>query len=334
MLAGEFAAGYPYIVEPEVLHEGNHSTAIRDAQAWSHRLGIILHDSLRGETPDLTEAVGELNSYRHWANGPFRYGAPDMLATLPLPDRRRARNEINFHSLNRHLLPFWTPILQGRWPTAEGAIRWLVPAQDFLAMEGLGYYRARQDYADKEGSHRLYDPDNEDALAAFTGYLQEYDAAQVLLDTIRRNHSLSIIPAPWQFQHGAESGRNVNYIVVDFAEQRAVGVQVGTNIRKADIEKADPERVVFIDGTVDLGNVKAVRIQKTTSRERVVPWPGIISAKRVDSIRIHGTHTAHLRGQQIAVAAKKALARQLVGNVRVDYTDLAKKIGDRILAKL
>lgn len=100
------------------------------------------------------------------------------------------------------------------------------------------------------------------------------------------------------------------------------------------MQDADQDRVVFVDGTVDLGNVKAMRIERNTSKELVKPWPGIICAKRVESVPERDRSLARAGVAPFRLAGLKRTAEELVGDISVDLADIAAKVGQRILAKL
>ena len=183
------------------------------------------------------------------------------------------------------------------------------------------------------GAHILFQPEYEELNRYLTGMIQEFDAAIILLEFARSQPNLTIVPAPLQFEH-SNRRRNVDFVVANVIDQRAVGVQVKTNARRETVEGADKRRVVFVDGTTDLGNVKAMRIDTTSSRERVRPWPGIIAAKRVEGVPSHGKSLTRAGVHPSSIRYLKEQAREMVGTIRVDYADLASKIGQRILAKL
>lgn len=192
----------------------------------------------------------------------------------------------------------------------------------------------RQRHADQEGgNHVIFQPEYEEVSRYVNGMVQEYDAAIILLEFARSHPNLTVVPAPFQSEH-TNRRRNVDFVVVDVVGRQAVGAQVKTKARRETVRGADQQRVVFVDGTTDLGNVKVVRVDATSSRERVRPWPGIIAAKRVENMPSHGKSLTRAGVHPSSIQHPKEQAQELVGTIRVDYADLATKIGHRILAKL
>ena len=90
--------------------------------------------------------------------------------------------------------------------------------------------------------------------------------------------------------------------------------------------------------------MKLVRTQKARSTERLVAWPGIIAAKKMDMFVAHGKRVRQfssnpVMNQLIAenprlLVERKMLARSLVGDIKVYHEDVASVIGQRILEKL
>jgi hypothetical protein len=85
-----------------------------------------------------------------------------------------------------------------------------------------------------------------------------------------------------------------------------------------------------------------VRTKQGHMKEQLIPWPGIIAAKRVDRIPTVGPNSSpkynidpsQKRNYLDLVRRQKVLARQLVGNFNVDWSMLTERIGERVMAKL
>ena len=142
----------------------------------------------------------------------------------------------------------------------------------------------------------------------------------------RRHPGWAVVPAPLNFER-TRRRRNVDHVVVDCEAERAIGVQVRNKVTERDIEEADTDRVVFIDGMVDFNNVRAMRTKSKSSNVEVVPWPGIIGAKMVNTMKP--------RAYNLAVTPLyRRLSREMVGDIKVDYTGMVDKIEERIMDKL
>ncbi|HSX31945.1 MAG TPA: hypothetical protein VLF43_01685, partial [Candidatus Saccharimonadales bacterium] len=139
--------------------------------------------------------------------------------------------------------------------------------------------------------------------------------------------------APMQFER-TRKRTNVDFIVMDCIDQRAVGVQVKSRLRTDDVQIADPDRVVFLDGDTDLGNVKVVRTQRGRSIEQVKAWPGIIGVKHINLMKNYGPRGRHLARYGKAIPVFKQVADILTRDLKVDRTEVVRVVGERVLDKL
>ncbi len=151
------------------------------------------------------------------------------------------------------------------------------------------------------------------------------------------------MPGPIQFERHAsaktEEGTNHNadFIVIDMNKRRSVGIQTKSFFaRQETVDKYDPERIVCIDGAMDLANRRAVRTKHGSTKERQVSWAGMIAADHMRNIHSFGKNESIL--MQIyphhTVIAKKIDAKVRLGTTKVDRRGMAKIITPRILKKL
>jgi len=318
----EYVRPYPHTLSPAAIHAGDHSALIPGAQDWSYAFGQRLHEDLSGVPTEPMDHPVENLDYWRWSKGLQEMELNLMAGSDESREaRHHALNELNFHIMNVCMRGMWTPFKSGGWQSQGDRLHRIGTAERALAAQGFLYFAARSacDTADIfEAGLKLYQ--------TMAGKEQEFDSVLVLLGAARRNPNWTIVPAPLNFER-TRKRTNVDFVVADMAAERAVGIQVKTNVRDHDFQQADKERVVFIDGTVDLNNVKAVRTRRKSSNMTPVAWPGIICAKTVDAMQSkkHGMNIhPHL----------KHLARQLVGDMKVDYSGTVDKIEERILEKL
>lgn len=327
--------GYPRRLDLNRLNSDNPPPDIIDARSWSHEFGQLIHARLCGEEPAVLKTDREFDRYRNWVRDiPI---IEEELLGIGTSEEENTRNrmEVNFHSLNLHMQDLWTPFTRGRWKSERKRQEDITIAQDSMALVSLRHYKVRQDMVEREGDHILFDPEYERLFATITGVNQEYDVMIVLLDFMRQHPNITIVPAPMQFERGPHNRRrNVDFLVVNWVENRVVGVQVKTNVRQEVVDEADKDRVVFVDVTIDLGNVRVVRVEETSSRGKVQPWAGIIATKRVTTVSANTKTLARSGVAATNMFRYKTMANQLVGNIRVDYSDLVSKIDERILRKL
>lgn len=325
MLAHEFVDVYQR--DPSVYVDQSQPN-IAEAQRKSLAFGRLLHDVLSDVEIVPTTIDEAFDGYDQWVDNFSELES----ATLRSPDGWQTRNELGFHGLNRHMLDMWSPLLTRSWESAAVRRESTNVAQNSLAFEGLDYYMNRENFIRDKGAAAFFDKDNEEWVGRFTGVLQEYDAAIVVLDVVHRNPNLTVVPAPRQFERHKNSRINADLIVADVAAKKAVGVQIKTTVSRATAGGIDSDRIVLIDGTNDLGNVRALRTRRESSNKQVKAWPGIISAKRVHEIPTTRQPYTDIYGPM--VLKRKFLAQQLVGQIRYDHQSVCRTIGDRILQKL
>lgn len=335
MLATEFVQAYPRDLTNDQIHSDMQVPEVRASQRYSYAFGRLLHDVLSGtvETPGIAALP----------DNPVRFKvAEKALVDLDNGGTWAERGgEIQFHLLNEHMLDMWTPIVEGGWPTAADALSGIRLDMNSLSLAGTSYYGDREKFIRQHGTEKLYASQNERRLARYVGMLGEVDSSIVVLDVmraaLRQYPGLTIVPGPMQFEKYGSSA-NADHIVLDTINRRAVGVQTKSRVTQEVRDAYDPDRIVLLDGDMDLNNVRAVRTRKGSSRQQIKSWPGIVSASRVAAIKLHGKQNqkdeAWLRQNRQRILQTQLFAREFVRDLRVDWRELAARIGDRILAKL
>lgn len=323
-----YSEGYPRELDENEIHRGDHSHAIEDAQNWSYEFGHLLHDCLSHDTVQMSG--NRLWAYAEWLKTLKQTEA--NLVSLPPENAIRARNELNFHMLNRHMLGLWLPLEKNTWESESYRQECISAAESHLAMEGVRYYIFRERYAKKFGSETLYTPEHKKATQMLTGIAQEIDTGIILMDIAKQYKDLTFVPAPLQFER-TKKERNVDFVAVNIHRKTAIGLQVKSVVTNERYDRYDPEYVVMVDGDCDMNNIKAVRTVKGKSDKYVMSWPGMIAARRIVDLK-----PQNLRGMasvnRDAITKLKFHARDVAGNIRVDYRDISRRIGERIMEHL
>lgn len=330
----DFASAYNPKTAPYSVSE-RFDTLMQEPRQWSMTLGKAAHAFISQETL-IPEQL--MQDYSDWDMTIFARMNRIIPAVKGSPEEEAAAyTELHFHELNFAMQEMWRPMVTTEAWNPDRRRSAINNAQGLLGVMGVQRSLARRSIIDRWGTEELFGQTTPDhaPFRSFVGTMQEIDAGIVLLEVMRRHKNLTVIPAPQQFRRGKEKGLNVTFLVLDTATDQAVGVRMRPRVFASHAQEADKDRVVLIDGMTDFGNIKSVRIQKGSSKERSVPWPGTIAAKQACRIKVHG------RGK-IQGAAKtpqqtmlyKIEARTLAGSTRVDLNDLSNKVGERILAKL
>lgn len=341
MKAAEFVAGYEREALPSTMGPA-YDAVMAEPREWSCFLGKTLH-MVMTEDDAVREycTQGRWNGYRNWLDGGGIHQTASAMMMLDDEQRARASNEFNVHRLHYAMTAMWAPILaEGGWGRRPNMRRTLIDdAQTRLAAFGVEQYVERQAYIKQlGGTEALYGKQNmanRPLYKAFVGCLQEFDAAVVLLDVMRQHEDITVIPAPMQFEASGNKGRNADFLAVHSERDTMIGIQVKSRLQPRHVQEADKERIIFIDGDTDLGNVRRVRFIEGKTSERVVTWPGIISAKYMSRVRLHGKRRVRAAGHQSPLALRfKLMAHEHVGDITVNYRDLSNKIGERVMDRL
>lgn len=332
MITSEFLKAYPREMSSGQIHQGAEAPVVRMAQQYSYGYGLVAHATLRNEHDKVPPLLPALSDYEQKSRG------TDVIVALQkTPGGWDYRNEVNFQILNENMTPLWAPLLHCEWPRSVNPQAVITTAMNGLALTGLLDFVVREKFVKQKGTEALYAGD-QTYLDRLTGAMQELDAAIVVLDVLRRmvrqGANCTVVPAPMQFER-SKSGANADLLVINMDEGRALGVQIKTNVHRKTLEKYDKERVILIDGTIDLNNTRVVRTTRGRSTEAVKPWPGITAASRVHAIKMHGEQRKYIpRRYASNIQSVKLMAREAVGSLRTDHRELTNAISERILHKL
>jgi len=335
MKAVEFLEAYPYEVPTEHLHSekiGGHIEGMRSTLDYSHVYGKALHIALGGGQP---QDLPDLFNWAHRYEMSHIYsGTEETLFDAGDEAWSKYRSFMQFECLNSGMRLMWRPLFSDGQPdfngkTPRGAKH---AAMNALALFGTDYFGQRLRFVQEYGTEALYTKEEEKVLAMHTGLLQEIDVAIVALQAVLDEPDVTIVPAPIQFQAFSERAK-VNFIAVNRRNHQAIGIQAMTSVYKEDRERYDPDRVVLIDGGIDLDNRLAVRTQRRSSKVQSKSWPGMVSAARTNSITARETASMPARDRMF-ILQQKATARGMLGKAKVRYPEFANRIRGRILEKL
>lgn len=291
----EFSARYnadvnyeiPEVTKTDIraIPDGNFDTLYSSSHAWSKIFGSLLLNHLMGTEDKANPGLGQvIESYQKWDASVFssilstaHNWTKEMSSDAHSEEYREAtrlRQNASFHEINRNHLEQWFVLLNGGEPAA---IR--LAAQDskfLLAVIGSHYAHQRDKEIQEHDAPNWFSKERFTDRSSLEGFLNEVDAGIVLNDlAARSDHEWLCLPAPYQFeseafaQNGALSA-NADFIIVDPTKSRVVGVQIKSSVRASTVSEYDPERIVLIDGRMDLGNEASMRTERHSSDTRVV----------------------------------------------------------------
>lgn len=328
MINAEFIEVYSPDLTDRQIHQGVKIPEVRAAQRYSYEYGRLLYGVLAGDQQQVAEII-PIVADQERTQPDFNLQERTLIDT---PGGWERRGEINFRFMNEHMGPLWAPLIGAKWRPDERN-REMHLTMNSLAMAGLEYFSIREQFVKIHGTEALFTPTNYEFNKRVTGVLQEVDIAILLLEYFRKHPNIAVIPAPMQFER-ANPQTNVDFLVIDTDQGKTVGVQAKTSVRQHTVDRYDPDRVVLVDGTVDLGNVRVMRTDRKKSATSPQPWPGIVAASRVDAIQTYGKNLQIPQFFLPRIQRAKFEARAQVGKLRVDTRELCVSIGERVLAKL
>jgi len=335
MNSAAFVAAYPFNA-PRATMEGQPLPELmRDSRALAQRFGQVLHTYLLHPGKPVSEIPGVVTDYVDWLNTGFIPLLSKLNAT-DSPEGNHALNELNFHSLNMCMGLMWLPMHEGNWTLnpKERCVA-ISHTQDILAIRGLNAYWQREQISGIKQDYAYFSDKNNERRATFEGVLNEFDAAIVLLEVIKRRPDLTVLPAPLQFEKSRHKTA-VDFVVVSIAGQ-AIGVQMKSLLLSGTKDTYDSDRVVCLDAKIDFGNVLARRTTPGKSHVKQVGWAGIICAQRVKQINTIGEHQHLLKLEKLDVKTvnrNKFVACQLLKNIRPNMPEIVGRVSDRILSKV
>jgi hypothetical protein len=337
MEAYDFSGPYPPFHGEQIRSDEKPeiSDLLMPARKWANTFGTILHDYLSDEAL-CKPALSMLSEYEFWGATRLPYIAHEV---MPLRDNKNlaAANELNFNTLNAGMIDMWKPIFRGGWEKGEQAAA-IKKSQDIVAMDGLELYSQREHYT-KTKLSEYFSFKNLDRRIRFEGMVNEFDTAIVLMDIIKDRPTMTVVPAPAQFEHGAKT-TNADFIVVDTDpdNRRAIGVQVKMAIRAEDQARYDKSRIVLVDARIDLGNHLPKRLERLSSTQTNVAWAGLICASHIQHAKTYGKniHTAVNMNVQNRkhIIRIRGQANQMLQNIRPNVHEASRVVGKRVLDSL
>lgn len=134
-------------------------------------------------------------------------------------------------------------------------------------------------------SQALYLPQVQPLRQAITGNLAEADALITLLNVVKREAGLTVVPAPPQFEAYAGAA-NADLLVLDLVREQIIGVQVKSFEAYKSRDRYDPDRVILIDASLDLFGTLSRRTRLGRSDSSTRSWPGQVTSHFLHGIRV------------------------------------------------
>ncbi len=318
--------------------------SMKESRHWSEKFGQLLYDFSMGELPPIYEKT-EIDAYLDWANASLPVLEQQLLEKIEDDHYRRAYQEINFHWLNSAMINSWRPIVNFPNKNQHERVMEIKTAQDLIAVWCLPYFEKREKLSSENSNIAYFSPENTNLRKATESRLNEADTAIALLDIMLQEPDLTFVPGPAQYEKAPsinngdyKPGENINsdFLAIDSQKRQIIGIQTATQVTDEKFKKYDPNRVVLIDGRVDLGNIKAVKVRPRTADKKIVSWSGMRAMSHIKSIKTAGkqhSRVADYIGPQELFKLKNK-AHFALGKIAVDKAKIRDIVWERIQSKM
>jgi len=299
---------------------------------------VVLH--LKGEQNGINEPEHLFNELRDYQLGWLEPHLDDTLHRgYDIADHSLTHaspvNELNFHILNREMMPAWYALFYGQ-DVAELGPQRIQTMQTRLALRSAELQSRYQKYRLAETKSGV----RSDAPFRIGGQLTEIDTAITLLEVMKRegqsmpSHLLTV-PAPPRFEAGHKNRhRAVDFLFFDSLTDQVRGIQVKTALAQDGRVQYDSDYVTVVDGMTDLGNSRAAYSAKRGHHSE--PAPGLLA---LDFLTNRTTVSSLSRDptfntDMATIFRAKEVARSVFGKKK-SYLDTAvRHVSERILHDL
>ncbi len=318
-------------------YEGSQAETLEAADRWSDYFSDTLYDLLDGNLIPLKprDSASKLIDYIRWTEHDL---TSVQKSVLQVKSERSASlaNRLNFHELNRSFTLHWQMLATGEsFKDAAASRAEKTYTQNCLALSAMEVLKRREAIPVNE----YYSQDEQSKQLSlkrqtYEGILTEFDTAIILLEIIKDEPDLFVLPSPSLFEHGESRGLNSDFLLIDRGQNEIVGVQTKSNVNEYDLRRYDSERVVLVSGSTDFDNVS---LRKGRLRD-VKATAGLVSAAHL----LHmPTNRNKLKNGALplqdnrAILQAKLYAKQVVAeNTRHSIRISKDRIGDRLTRAL
>ncbi len=194
----------------------------------------------------------------------------------------------NFHVMSQLMAGHWDEMIWGVTRNSSDKKRYYNSSMFNLAEMNVRYALQRKEKSSIHNNHEFFDQSYEAERAYIHGVMSEIDTAIVLSDISIRNPDFIFVPAPKRFEASRGKKFNVDFIGYRISTDDVIGIQVKTKVNEETRARYDKSRVVLISAEDDLGGVIVTRTKRGSSNIKAVPWPGMVAADFLNSLKLHG----------------------------------------------
>ena len=315
------------------------------SRAWSDVFSNLLHNALAEEgVPTVEEFKQIATSYQGWVFGTLPKINKQLQTILRTSEpseelaeqARKERQHATFHDVNVAFTDMWAKLF-GIMPDKD--LNTICREISFsLAMKGCQNSLHRQGVEDARGESEYFKDEYSNGRKLLESMLGTMDTGIVLLEIARKKkNGFLVLPSPSAFEYkagGDESTTNANtdYVIVEPERNRAVGVQSRARIGETALRGYDPDRVVSVDGQIDLGSQAAKRTKAHSSTKHVVGWAGLLAAETMNGIKPNSPFGRHLIAN--GLMGLKAHARKSTQGFKPQIQQAVANIEPRIIKSL
>jgi hypothetical protein len=317
-----FGRAYPELPEKIPPSNPERRELLEAPRKWMRIFDETMSDYFSGElTADHSWFAGNIVDYYNWGYRNLDVLTKGARALDDPTSRNDIGSELTFHRLNTPMVFLWEHLLYHVIPRDATE---LSDIQVQLALESAPFSRRLKQLSS------IGEPSETKEGKLIMGQLNEFDAAIILIELMKTNPNLIVVPAPERFESQRQrSNLNSDFIFVDKQERHARGVQVKTFMADSTgVEHYNHDYVTLIDGSVDLGNSQARtrgRRDITTSLGGQIAL-GILSEAPLNKVPPFILRPEYMRN--------RAMGRELFRGRKSFLETATRHVGERVLHDL
>ena len=332
--ANHVVAHHYETLDPEV------QSVMEGPRKWASFFDRLLVLHLRGEQNGVNEPAHMFKELRDYQLGWLEPHLDSTLKTsYDLAERTLSSemqvNELDFHILNREMMPAWYQLFYGGEVAELGPQR-IQTMQTRLALRGAETQSIYQKYTLKEARDGVHS----DITHRIGGQLNEIDTAIILLEIMKREgmslpSHLNVVPAPPRFEAAHKNTRRASdFLFFDTLTDQVRGIQVKSSVSTIVEKSYDNDFVTLIDAMNDLGNSKHAyspeRGHYTASAPGLIALDFLLNNTSLNKM----SRDPIFNSDMSTVFRGKEVARTVFGNNKSYFNTAVNNVSGRILHDL
>jgi hypothetical protein len=285
---------------------------------WMRFFNETMQNYLAGnEPPRMDVFIQQIGDYHDWSHL-YLEALIQKARKIDNPlEQNDIANEFFFHQINSPLAFLWSSLLYSE--------------KNFFSSDQIADMQAELAVSMALSSRRLKlidekpSPQTRKEYAMLKGALSEADTTITLMELMKKDDRLIVLPAPEQFENNKRTrNRNVDLLLIDTLNKQVRGIQVKTNTVDGAGAGAgriyDKKFVTVVDGAHELGN--SAYTTNKWDRRQSLPGQiamGLLSERPINKPPVAVRRPDYFKSRQIAVElsrGRKSFLGQATQNLK------------------